>query len=410
LEDDRSLGVLPSGQTNGTTLNVMAPPRSGAAEIEFVDTTDIFTFGWTGHCERLVLRPPMVPPPQLPAWSNISLPDIIVQEHEGYLALPPTIAAYAITDALLIDSGFVYCDNRLVYLRDCFPDYWGIPLESGELVSSIGILKPDAWMKRREIRVDMPVSCPIHQNMIYGHFLLEMLPRAAGLASLRRQGARFAVALPSTLSDWAKTILGIYFDPLEIIWFNPNTDVVVAPSIILTSMMHCSYNFHPELGEVVHELLGRLGAPTTMKSDGSGCASDRRIFISRSRVWHDVRLINAEKIEATAQDLGFEIVHPQEMSFAEQVRLFHEARVVMGEAGSALHNVLFSQPGTRVISLNMFSWYQSAIGRLRQLPHAFIAPEDGHFRHWRMLEGRYRIYAINPSDVRLAFQAMCGDL
>lgn len=388
---------------------VVPTPVSGAAEIEFVDTTDVFTFGWTGRCERLILRPPMEPPPQLPAWSNIPLPEIIAEEHYRY-SVPPTIAAYAISNAILVDNGFVLYDDRLAYPYDCFPEYWETLLQSGELVNGIGILKPEAWMNRREIRVDMPVSCPINSNLIYGHFLLEMLPRIAGLASLRRQGARVAIALPISLSDWARKIVEVYFDSTEVIWFDPNTDVIISDSVILTSMMHESYNFHPEFGEMLHELMGRVGITKTPRLLGAGCPPNRRIFISRSRLWHDIRLINPEKIEATVEALGFEIVHPQDMPFDEQVRLFHEASVVMGEAGSGLHNVLFCQPGTRVISLNAFSWYQGAIGRLRQLPHAFVAPDDGHFRHWRMLEGRYRIYAISPSDVRLAFQTMCPDL
>ncbi len=49
---------------------------------------------------------------------------------------------------------------------------------------------------------------------------------------------------------------------------------------------------------------------------------------------------------------GVEILHPEAMSFAEQVRLFARRRVVAGSLGSALHTALFAPPGRRVVALS----------------------------------------------------------
>jgi O-antigen biosynthesis protein WbqL len=99
-------------------------------------------------------------------------------------------------------------------------------------------------------------------------------------------------------------------------------------------------------------------------------------------------------------------VHPQRLSLREQLTLFDGAEVVAGEYSSALHNTLFCRPGTRVISLDFYSWYQSAIGRLRQQPHGFVAPDDGKFRHWRSVAEPQRIYRIDVN----ALQAMISGI
>ena len=80
--------------------------------------------------------------------------------------------------------------------------------------------------------------------------------------------------------------------------------------------------------------------------------------------------------------------------------MFDGAEVIAGEYSSALHNSLSSRPGTRVLSLDFYSWYQSMIGRLRQQPHAFVAPDDGRYRHWRLPEGANRSYRIDPATLQ----------
>jgi capsular polysaccharide biosynthesis protein len=46
-------------------------------------------------------------------------------------------------------------------------------------------------------------------------------------------------------------------------------------------------------------------------------------------------------------------MHPQEHSVAEQSRVFAEARIVIGEDGSALHNIIFSAPGAILLVLSV---------------------------------------------------------
>jgi capsular polysaccharide biosynthesis protein len=62
-------------------------------------------------------------------------------------------------------------------------------------------------------------------------------------------------------------------------------------------------------------------------------------------------LVEAEKIWAGLQKLGFAQIDPEKMSVAEQARAFRSARVVVGAHGAALANLAFCRPDTHVIEL-----------------------------------------------------------
>jgi capsular polysaccharide biosynthesis protein len=74
------------------------------------------------------------------------------------------------------------------------------------------------------------------------------------------------------------------------------------------------------------------------------------VFVGRGK--GDRRpLVEAEKIWAGLQKLGFAQIKPEKMSVAEQARAFRSARVVVGAHGAALANLAFCRPGTHVIEL-----------------------------------------------------------
>jgi capsular polysaccharide biosynthesis protein len=97
-------------------------------------------------------------------------------------------------------------------------------------------------------------------------------------------------------------------------------------------------------------------------------ASDRRVYLSRrSRIWR--RPTNEDEISSHLEARGYEILYPEDLSFAEQVRVFQEARVIVAANGSALMNTVFCQPGTRIVVLSqtgIFNWslyYAWAVNR-----------------------------------------------
>lgn len=89
------------------------------------------------------------------------------------------------------------------------------------------------------------------------------------------------------------------------------------------------------------------------RADRAIAAPGRRekLFLGRRSFRHR-KLVNREAVEASAMAQGFSVVYPEDLSFAEQVRLLRGARFVVGPEGSALFLCFFAKPGTRVLFLN----------------------------------------------------------
>lgn len=76
------------------------------------------------------------------------------------------------------------------------------------------------------------------------------------------------------------------------------------------------------------------------------------IYLSRSRIQGRPRFPHESLIEKIMEDMGYVIIHPQNLSFENQVRLIKQAKQVAGIDGSAMHLAIFCEPGTKVICLD----------------------------------------------------------
>jgi capsular polysaccharide biosynthesis protein len=74
----------------------------------------------------------------------------------------------------------------------------------------------------------------------------------------------------------------------------------------------------------------------------------RRLFLSRRRLSQPARSPHEELLEAVALRHGYDVVHPETLTFAAQVRLMQQATAIAGLDGSAMHLAVFCQPGTEV--------------------------------------------------------------
>ena len=99
------------------------------------------------------------------------------------------------------------------------------------------------------------------------------------------------------------------------------------------------------LAEVRRKILERLAAEEIdLRQTG------RRIFLSR-RGFAQRQLVNEAEIIEALRPHGFEVVHPEQLTFAEQVEIYHSAEIIVGSASSALINCIFCQPTARVVAL-----------------------------------------------------------
>jgi capsular polysaccharide biosynthesis protein len=75
---------------------------------------------------------------------------------------------------------------------------------------------------------------------------------------------------------------------------------------------------------------------------------DADVYLSRSRLHPGLRrIVNEPDLERSLEARGFTILHPQDLSLAEQVAVFQNARTVCGFIGSAFHTMLLVPPPLR---------------------------------------------------------------
>ena len=81
----------------------------------------------------------------------------------------------------------------------------------------------------------------------------------------------------------------------------------------------------------------------------------KKFYIDRSDSdanYASYRKINNEtEVKSKLQSSGFEIIQLSSLSFLEQVKLFNNAREIVGLHGAGFSNLTFSNQGTKVIEL-----------------------------------------------------------
>jgi len=77
-------------------------------------------------------------------------------------------------------------------------------------------------------------------------------------------------------------------------------------------------------------------------------SASRKVYLRRKS--SQMRsILNKDAVEKHMKLNGFEIVETAKMSFVEQVKLFHEAKIVVGASGATFTNILFMQPLSKAI-------------------------------------------------------------
>ena len=76
----------------------------------------------------------------------------------------------------------------------------------------------------------------------------------------------------------------------------------------------------------------------------------KNIWISRSKSKHR-KIKNESEILPLLKKFNFEIVFPEEMTFEEQIKIYHGANIMGGLHGGGLTNILFMNPGTKLLEV-----------------------------------------------------------
>jgi len=213
---------------------------------------------------------------------------------------------------------------------------------------------------------DAPLHLPEAFNLLgahadfFGHWMCEYLPKYAA-AALTGALPHMPVLIDANMPAAHRQTLELLFpEQQQIVEIEAFRSVLVqrlwvAPDVSYYPLYDAgtgrfewdAISVAPErIAPIMQELRRRADARLPL-----GPAPAARVFLARRSFRHR-RLVNDAEIYAEARRHGFEVVYPEDLSFADQVRLMQGASEIVGPEGSATFLIQFAAPGARTCILS----------------------------------------------------------
>jgi hypothetical protein len=190
-----------------------------------------------------------------------------------------------------------------------------------------------------------------HSNNYY-HWLLECLPRAI-LALRQTAWAGAPLLVDADLPDQFFESLRLISPERKHIAIKNRTRMPVQelyfPSVMSTT--HDYYGLSPHAGDFIIApeavaLLRESFLPiiTHVPSE----QMQHFIYVARSGGGHRI-ITNENEVIGAMEEMGFTIVYPGKMSFAKQITLFANAKIIVGPTGAGMTNIAFARQDCKII-------------------------------------------------------------
>lgn len=172
----------------------------------------------------------------------------------------------------------------------------------------------------------------------YSHWLLD-LTRLEGLEYYREQtGIKPVLIIESNSPKWKTESLRLLgYEPDDCISWN-GSRIKVKQLIVPTFRREQYYSISPSACCWLRQRM-----LNNLPDEGSQQHSfSPRIYISRAKTTGR-QVINEDAVLEALKPFGFVAYIPEEMSFADEVRLFSQAEIIVSPHGSGLANMIFAQ-------------------------------------------------------------------
>lgn len=326
--------------------------RVGGSKVEYPD------FCHLTRQSSLEPRVQVLPAESIPVvkvqYSNMNVPLMPASEFPAIFMFDLSQAvARPYSDVVIAgDKGIIpdYFDIEEHLLYDTFTRR-SIPMAGGELF----LLAKDVVRKR----IASGVILTSYAITNWTHFLTEIMPIVAMVEELG-----IPVSVPLLISKPGAAQMLEFLDlikapgrPIEII----DAPTLVEQATLFTPVSTVPFEWlKSRCGVPVRyspsDCLFSPGAIATLKRRiGNLCPSvseGKRVKVLIDRNSARRRVTNREEVVRYFSEKGYVIAIPEQMSLKEQMDLFSQASVIVGQTGAGLANMLFAPAGARIIVLS----------------------------------------------------------
>jgi capsular polysaccharide biosynthesis protein len=184
---------------------------------------------------------------------------------------------------------------------------------------------------------------------VFGHWLLDFLPRLFGLRRAGIDIQKIKLVLPASSPGFVlKFLHGIGIPDENLVWHDQHAERVAPDELVVPTLFRLRSRFHPLFEPATRFWLDLFAGPDGWRDIAGG---ERRLFISRARLSGARKLRERVAIEARATAAGYELVSPETLALRQQILLFRSATHILGEYGSGLHGSMFAPPGCVICAL-----------------------------------------------------------
>lgn len=249
-----------------------------------------------------------------------------------------------------------------VSLKECFVfpltygEFDGVISPSGEAVAGYGNEILDA--KRRtldlksnefaQIKFDLCNDEAVFLGMSfgqYGHFLVEEMMRLWWVLQNGVKGKKFVFAVSEkfTFQEFHKYIFSLFgLDESNLVFVTKPTKFA---SLIVPDCSSFWLGGKLCFVPIQKEVINRIASSVTPQEN-------EKIYLSRSKTTKgNIREFGEAFFEEFYAKQGYKIIHPQTLSFKDQVAIFQGCKEIVSTGGSLAHNAVFAKEGTKLTIL-----------------------------------------------------------
>lgn len=268
--------------------------------------------------------------PQFPGNLPSPTPDFkVLTLTDGYLALVADGPVIFDSNRQMVDSyGSKY--KNLLYYYD--KDIHSI-IDHATTIDGIVLVMPDdVWL------------------LNYSHWLCDWLPRLATLGVTSHLPGTYVVSSPLSAPFQKETLSYAGFTDERIIVIRP-WEALRAKKLLVPSdlglIRHPSNKGSSWALSYLRETIGHGGIRNRSQKHLDG---GNRVYVSRRDATRR-RITNEDALIEALRPAGYDVISTSTLSVAEQAAVFGAADRIISLHGAGLANIVFAQPGTRVLEL-----------------------------------------------------------
>jgi hypothetical protein len=183
-------------------------------------------------------------------------------------------------------------------------------------------------------------SCLLEFAYNYYHWMCDVLPRLHNVLHRLPPDVRFVV--PDRMAAWQWDSLAACGVARERCSRLPPDEHWIVEELYYAPPAAVCGDHHPDAIRWVRHHAAAAHQHAT-------AAAPARLFVTRRRGRR--RIVNEPAHWPVFEAAGFVMVEPEQLSFADQVRLFSGARCVVGPHGAGFANITWCAPGARVLEI-----------------------------------------------------------